>query len=178
MKKKRYSLFKFNKDQIINPLDKNGFDKVAQYWQENKSVVPITTVIPLIDNDEFVDLIASLRLKFISEKEPELSQKICSLIHKVSAKKYGNSKIGENRTKEADKMAKQIGPLFDSMDDMGIKSIRAKTEELNSFNIPSPRGEKWHPTSVRNTYIRWKKLKAEEEVKNTPSTDKTKTPKP
>ncbi len=175
LQKKYYTLFEFNKDQIINLLEKDGFDQMITYWEENKSVVPIKTITPFIDDDKFIDLVAKLKINFISQDEPELSQKVCNLIHKASKKQYGNLKIGEDRIKEAEKFASKIGPLFDEMKRIKIKSLSAKAKALNDFGIKTFRGKEWNTTTVKRTLERWQKLKNEEENTSTP---KTKTLKP
>ncbi|MFL1013242.1 hypothetical protein [Flavisericum labens] len=175
---KKDKIFEFNKEDIINPEDLDAVNQTALYWINHKKPVQFSSVYTLLENKKLLRLISELKIDFLCENEPFLSERISSAIRYTSKTRdeinRGNPNFGKQVSSVADDFAKEVGPIIHKMDIDGIKSIKDKTQELNRRKIKTIRGKTWYGSTVSRTYKRWQKLTAEEENKGTPS---SKTPK-
>ncbi len=55
---------------------------------------------------------------------------------------------------EADRAAGNVLPIIAEIKKSGATTLRAIAEALNARGIPTPRGGRWHATSVRNALAR------------------------
>jgi DNA invertase Pin-like site-specific DNA recombinase len=55
---------------------------------------------------------------------------------------------------EADRAANNVLPIIAEIKKSGASTLRAIAEALNARGIPTPRGGRWHATSVRNALAR------------------------
>jgi len=65
--------------------------------------------------------------------------------------------LAEQKKKDADSFAHVTGPTIKRLKDAGL-SIRKISDRLNSHEIPSPSGGKWHPITVQRTWSRYLRL--------------------
>ena len=65
----------------------------------------------------------------------------------------GKALAKEHKAKAA-KFARSLRPVIKELASEGITTVRAVAEALNIRNIPTPRGGKWHPTSVARLLAR------------------------
>lgn len=56
----------------------------------------------------------------------------------------------EAAQRKADEHARELLPLVQSLHERGIRSLGAVARELNAREIPTARGGKWYPATVRN----------------------------
>ena len=100
----------------------------------------------------------------LAEKERALiSGRTKSALAAAKAKgaKLGNPHIEAARGEavaaikaEADRMAGNVLPIIAEIKKSGASTLRAIAEALNARGIPTPRGGRWHATSVRNALAR------------------------
>ena len=55
---------------------------------------------------------------------------------------------------QADRAANNVLPIIAEIKNSGASTLRAIAEALNARGIPTPRGGRWHATSVRNALAR------------------------
>ncbi|GFZ79704.1 hypothetical protein GCM10011531_07020 [Aquaticitalea lipolytica] len=160
--KEDLSFFEFNEEELIDARNPEVIHLVASNWIDNRNTIQFTSIYPVLENKELLDLITELKIPFLSQKEPHLSKLVCSAINHVSSNKeslnHGNPNIGTQISNTADDFAKQIGPVIDKMTESGIKSSRNLAKELNKKRIKTLRGKKWSHTSVLRTHKRWLEL--------------------
>jgi hypothetical protein len=75
---------------------------------------------------------------------------------------------GQAKKKDANTRAKGQAPTIAKIQRAGFVSIRAITRELHEREIPTPKGGKWHPTSVKRLLQRLKRLEASSRTGVTP----------
>jgi DNA invertase Pin-like site-specific DNA recombinase len=100
----------------------------------------------------------------LAEKERALiSGRTKSALAAAKAKgvKLGNPHIEAARGEavaaikaEADRAAGNVLPIIAEIKKSGASTLRAIAEALNARGIPTPRGARWHATSVRNALAR------------------------
>jgi DNA invertase Pin-like site-specific DNA recombinase len=100
----------------------------------------------------------------LAEKERALiSGRTKSALAAAKAKgvKLGNPHIEAARGEavaaikaEADRAAGNVLPIIAEIKKSGASTLRAIAEALNARGIPTPRGGRWHATSVRNALAR------------------------
>jgi DNA invertase Pin-like site-specific DNA recombinase len=100
----------------------------------------------------------------LAEKERALiSGRTKSALAAAKAKgvKLGNPNIEAARGEameaikaEADRAAGNVLPIIAEIKKSGASTLRAIAEALNARGIPTPRGGRWHATSVRNALAR------------------------
>ncbi len=93
-------------------------------------------------------------LAAVAEHEREMiSQrtKVALAAAKARGVKLGRAK--ENRAK-ARSFARSLKPVIKELAAEGITSVRKVTEALNERGIPTPKGTRWHPTSVARLLAR------------------------
>jgi DNA invertase Pin-like site-specific DNA recombinase len=100
----------------------------------------------------------------LAEKERALiSGRTKSALAAAKAKgvKLGNPHIEAARGEavaaikaEADRVAGNVLPIIAEIKKSGASTLRAIAEALNARGIPTPRGGRWHATSVRNALAR------------------------
>jgi DNA invertase Pin-like site-specific DNA recombinase len=80
---------------------------------------------------------------------------------KAKGVKLGNPHIEAARSEvvaaikaEADRAAGTVLPIIAEIKKSGASTLRAIAEALNARGIPTPRGARWHATSVRNVFAR------------------------
>ena len=56
---------------------------------------------------------------------------------------------GQAKKRAADARAEALAPTIAKIQSAGFVSINAITRELSEREIPTPKGSKWHPTSVK-----------------------------
>ena len=66
----------------------------------------------------------------------------------------GNSAAVEAIKGAADEHAAKLQPVVDELKDRGVTSLAGIARELNQMQMRTPRGGKWHPSSVRNLLAR------------------------
>jgi hypothetical protein len=78
----------------------------------------------------------------------------------------GNSRIDEARLKsteaikaKANRDAEQWGPILHDLYLVSNGNWSAVVRQMNSLNIPSPRGKKWNRKTTKNIVARWENLK-------------------
>lgn len=67
--------------------------------------------------------------------------------------KTGAQRAAENKA-EAEAFAKSIRPALQELRQAGITTVRGIAEELNRRGIQTPKGGRWHPTSVQRLLAR------------------------
>jgi len=67
---------------------------------------------------------------------------------------------GQAKRHAADVRAKALASTVVKIQNAGFVSINAITRELSEREIPTPKGGKWHPTSVKRLLQRLKRLEA------------------
>jgi DNA invertase Pin-like site-specific DNA recombinase len=82
----------------------------------------------------------------------------------------GNPRIDEARLKsteaikaKANRDAEQWGPILHNFYLVSNGNWSAVVRQMNSLNIPSPRGKKWNRKTTKNIVARWENLKNEPE---------------
>ena len=100
----------------------------------------------------------------LAEKERALiSGRTKSALAAAKAKgvKLGNPRIEAARSRaiaslqaEADRAASNVLPIIAEIRSSGATTLRAVAEALNARGVPTPRGGRWHATSVRNVLAR------------------------
>ena len=100
----------------------------------------------------------------LAEKERALiSGRTKSALAAAKAKgvKLGNPRIEAARSRavaslqaEADRAASNVLPIIAEIRSSGATTLRAIAEALNARGVPTPRGGRWHATSVRNVLAR------------------------
>ncbi len=100
----------------------------------------------------------------LAEKERALiSGRTKSALAAAKAKgvKLGNPRIEAARGQavaslqtEADRAASNVLPIIAEIRRSGATTLRAIAEALNARGVPTPRGARWHATSVRNVLAR------------------------
>ena len=100
----------------------------------------------------------------LAEKERALiSGRTKSALAAAKAKgvKLGNPRIEAARSRavaslqaEADRAASNVLPIIAEIRRSGATTLRAVAEALNARGVPTPRGGRWHATSVRNVLAR------------------------
>jgi DNA invertase Pin-like site-specific DNA recombinase len=80
---------------------------------------------------------------------------------KAKGIKLGNPKIDAARERaidvikaEADRKAGNVLPIISEVRRSGATTLRAIADALNARGVPTPRGRRWHATSVRNVLSR------------------------
>ena len=63
---------------------------------------------------------------------------------------------GQAKKLAADARAEALAPTIAKIQSAGFVSINAITRELSEREIPTPKGGKWHPTSVKRLLRRLK----------------------
>lgn len=66
----------------------------------------------------------------------------------------GNGAAVEALKGAADEHAAKLQPVVDELHERGVKSLAGIARELNEMQMRTPRGGKWHPSSVRNLLAR------------------------
>jgi GTP:adenosylcobinamide-phosphate guanylyltransferase len=162
-----------SKYPIVRCQSENVIEDLKQAYNENGTVI-IDSILPLIGQSDFIDLIIENKIEFSSVCEPELSRDLSRSLLYLSNKKgirpAGNTKAYLNITKKADEFVLQIGPVLDELDKEDFKTLKNKADELNRRKIKTLRGRDWLPSTIRNTINRWQELK--------PCYAKSKKPKP
>jgi len=153
--------FDFNNKLVINAKGKDAIDQIIDYWNKNKGVVTVSSIIPLIDNEFFIDSVIKEKIRFISQEEPILSKKVCSLMHYINKEYFGNTELGKYRIEEAISFAEKVGPIIDMLKEEGFNSSHAIAKELNKRDILSPRGRPMSNKAVLRISKRWDKIKQE-----------------
>jgi DNA invertase Pin-like site-specific DNA recombinase len=76
---------------------------------------------------------------------------------KAKGVRLGNPRIEDARGRavatlqaEADRAASTVLPIIAEIKKSGARTLRAIAEALNARGVPTPRGGRWHATSVRN----------------------------
>lgn len=154
-------------DKYLNPYDEDIIGQIKERYLENKELeVEILDIVPLLERHDFLDLILEYKIPFISKINADvslgLSDALLYISNKKSLGKGGNIFVGKQMGDIADNFAKDIGPLFDSMEEEGKKTLQAKAIALNDKGIKTPRGKEWSRGAVKNVLVRWQKLKAGE----------------
>jgi DNA invertase Pin-like site-specific DNA recombinase len=100
----------------------------------------------------------------LAEKERALiAGRMKSALAAAKAKgvKLGNPNIGEERGDAvvaikagADRAASNVLPIIAEIQKSGASTLRAIAEALNARGVSTPRGGRWHATSVRNALAR------------------------
>ncbi len=100
----------------------------------------------------------------LAEKERTLiSGRTKSALSAAKAKgvKLGNPRIEVARGRavaslqaEAERAASNVLPIIAEIKRSGARTLRALAEALNARGVPTPRGGRWHATSVRNVLAR------------------------
>jgi DNA invertase Pin-like site-specific DNA recombinase len=100
----------------------------------------------------------------LAEKERALiSTRTKSALQAAKARgaRLGNPDIGKARAKavqtikaEADRAAGNVLPIIAEIQKSGAQSLRQIADSLNARGVPTPRGGKWYPASVRNVLAR------------------------
>ncbi|GAB1856134.1 hypothetical protein MHTCC0001_09690 [Flavobacteriaceae bacterium MHTCC 0001] len=164
---------------ILDAYDKKILDKILSQYNETKDEIILNTLTPLVGKPEFFALVIKNKIPFQAINNPEFSKELSSSLIKLSDIKGfglpGNPNITEVSSIPADNLAKKVGPLLDESHEQGIITLQAKADFLNQKEIKTLRGKKWERISIKRTWERWQKLKAEEESNKIPS---RKTPKP
>jgi DNA invertase Pin-like site-specific DNA recombinase len=80
---------------------------------------------------------------------------------KARGVRLGNPKIEEARHRavatirgEADRAAANVLPIISEIRDAGAKTLREIATALNARGVTTPRGGRWHATSVKNVLAR------------------------
>ena len=66
---------------------------------------------------------------------------------------------GQAKQRAADVRARALASTIAKIQNAGFVSINAITRELSEREIPTPKGGKWHPTSVKRLRRRLQTLK-------------------
>jgi hypothetical protein len=67
---------------------------------------------------------------------------------------------GQAKKLAADARAEALAPTIANIQSAGFVSLNAITRELSEREIPTPKGGKWHPGSVRRLLLRLQRLEA------------------
>ena len=104
----------------------------------------------------------------LAEKERRLTErtKAALAVRKANGSKLGNptnireaGDIGRTMlVATADQQARSLVPALRAIQAEGILSIRAITRAFNARKVPTPRGSRWHVSSVANLLARAQKL--------------------
>ena len=93
-------------------------------------------------------------LAAVAEHEREMiSQRTKVALAATKARGVTLGRAKENRAK-ARSFARSLKPVIKELAAEGITSVRGVAEALNKRNIPTPRGGRWHPTSVARLLAR------------------------
>ena len=93
-------------------------------------------------------------LAAVAEHEREMTSertKVALAAAKARGVKLGRAK--ENRA-AADAFACEMRPVIKELASEGITSVRKVAEALNKRGVPTPKGGRWHPTSVAKLLAR------------------------
>lgn len=90
----------------------------------------------------------------LSEKEREnISQRTKAALQAAKARGTALGRTGVDRAREnreaADAFAKEVSPVIAEVRGQGITSVRKIADALNDRGITTPRGGRWHATSVQ-----------------------------
>jgi DNA invertase Pin-like site-specific DNA recombinase len=100
----------------------------------------------------------------LAEKERALISgrtKSALVAAKARGVRLGNPKLDQTRGRaamalkaEADRAAGNVLPIITEIRKSGATTLRAIADALNARGVPTPRGGRWHATSVRNALCR------------------------
>lgn len=66
----------------------------------------------------------------------------------------GNAAALEAIKNAANDHAEQLRPVIEELQENGVATLAGLAEELNAMQMRTPRGGKWHPSSIRNLLAR------------------------
>lgn len=156
-------------------LNSNSPDIVEQIkaeYKENKSVIILDDIMPLVDNLSFIDLIVEKKIPFKSILNKRFSESLSTtllyLSNKKSLGKGGNPYVGQKASNLADKFAVEMGPIIDDLNENGFNSLKEKADELNKRKIQTHRGSVWTKTAISRVSKRWDDLKPKDNQSHIP----------
>lgn len=149
------------KSELISAYEEDAYTIAKKYVKDGKPII-FDSIIPIINNPDFIELFLNNKVEFTSVLDPELSriwlESLDHIINIKGLKPTGNSKAGLNTMVPANNFAKKIGPILDDLEKDGFTTLQEKADELNSRGIKTLRHKEWGTTTVRRTQIRWKSL--------------------
>ncbi len=146
--------------------------KALAHCKEHKATLVIAKLDRLARNVHFVSGLMESGVEFMAVDMPQANRLTVHILAAVAeheremisqrtkvalaAAKARGVKLGrakENRA-AADAFAKTLKPVIKELASEGVTSVRGVAEALNRRGIPTPKGGRWHPTSVARLLAR------------------------
>ncbi len=136
----------------------------------------ITSILPLIKNNDFIDFVFKNNVKFSSIENKELANIISEIIKYLLDNYSENTeKISFNYTSSeiaSNDFALQLGPVIEKLKDNNEHNKWSNTaKKLNNYGFKSRIGNSWDGVKVKHVWNRWYKLNKEHTLKVGPLLD-------
>ncbi len=151
--------------------------KALAHCKKHRATLVIAKLDRLARNVHFISGLIESRVDFVAADMPEadraflqmaavfaewegrkISERTKAALAAAKARGVKLGITGKDRAKEnkaaADAVARSLRPVIKEIAAEGITTIRGVAEALNRRNTPTPRGGRWHPTSVARLFAR------------------------
>ncbi len=152
-------------------------DKALAHCKKHRATLVIAKLDRLARNVHFISGLIESRVDFVAADMPEadraflqmaavfaewegrkISERTKAALAAAKARGVKLGITGKDRATEnkaaADAVARSLRPVIKEIAAEGITTIRGVAEALNIRNIPTPRGGRWHATSVARLLAR------------------------
>ncbi len=152
-------------------------DKALAHCKKHRATLVIAKLDRLARNVHFISGLIESRVDFVAADMPEadraflqmaavfaewegrkISERTKAALAAAKARGVKLGITGKDRAKEnkaaADAVARSLRPVIKEIAAKGVTSVRGVAEALNIRNIPTPRGGRWHATSVARLLAR------------------------